>query len=65
MRRERFQIMLLVLGALFGYGYAFTHRPWHLHSYEHCSQTHGRDFGHGGHYDHDRPHAPDPEKPEN
>ena len=58
MRRQRFQIVLLMLGVALGYGYAFTHRSWHGHSWEHCSQSHGRDWGHEEHYDHS------PEKPE-
>jgi hypothetical protein len=70
MRRQRFQIVLLVLGAVLGYGYAFSQRAWHgHHRWDHCSQSHGRDFERGEHYDRGRTdeHSPaaTPPKSEN
>jgi hypothetical protein len=61
MRRQRFQIALLVLGVVLGYGHAFTH--WHWHGGGHCTKDHGRDFGHGEHYDRGRPSAQDHPRP--
>jgi hypothetical protein len=55
MRRQRFQIALLVLGVVLGYGHAFTHRYWHWNGHEYCTKHHGRDFGHGEHYNKPEP----------
>ena len=63
MRRQRFQIALLVLGVVLGYGHAFTHRYWHWNGHEYCTKHHGRDFGHGEHYDRGRPSAQDHPRP--